>query len=97
MACAFAGGKRNELFSFYGWQLFLLVSGFGLAVSMMNQPKSWGAFVLDRLKKLYPLLLTGVVFYCFGKIVMEGKIIGFWERKEIIWLDFSVSGIHPSL
>lgn len=76
----------NILFSYfghYGVQLFILVSGYGLAVSMMNRPKSWSAFVLDRLKKLYPLLLTGIVFYCFGKIVMEGKIIGLWERKEI--------------
>lgn len=76
----------NILFSYfghYGVQLFIFVSGYGLAVSMMNRPVKWGTFVLHRLKKLYPLLLTGIVFYTFGKIVMEGKMLCAWELKEI--------------
>lgn len=76
----------NLLFSYfghYGVQLFIFVSGFGLATSMMRQPVGWGSFMLHRMKKLYPLLLTGIVFYTFGKIVMESKMLSSWEVKEI--------------
>ncbi len=76
----------NILFSYfghYGVQLFIMISGFGLAVSMMNRPQTWGSFVLNRLKKLYPLLLTAIVFYFFGKLMMEGKGLSQWELKEI--------------
>ena len=76
----------NILFSYfghYGVQLFIFVSGYGLAMSMMHRPTRWGPFMLHRLKKLYPLLLTGMVFYTFGKIVMEGKMLCSWELKEM--------------
>lgn len=76
----------NILFSYfghYGVQLFIMISGFGLALSMMNRPKTWESFVLTRLKKLYPLLLTAMVFFFFGKLLMEGRGLGAWELKEI--------------
>ena len=76
----------NILFSYfghYGVQLFIMVSGFGLALSMMNRPKTWESFVLTRLKKLYPLLLTGVMFYILGTILMEGRWITALEAKEL--------------
>lgn len=76
----------NILFSYfghYGVQLFIMVSGFGLAVSMINQPKTWESFMLGRLKKLYPLLVTGIVFYFFGMVLMEGKMFGVYEKREL--------------
>lgn len=76
----------NILFSYfghYGVQLFIMVSGFGLVFSMMNRPQTWGSFVLNRLKKLYPLLLTAIVFFFFGKLLMEGNGLSGWEWKEI--------------
>lgn len=76
----------NILFSYfghYGVQLFIMVSGFGLVHSMMNRPQTWGSFVLNRLKKLYPLLLTAIVCFFFGKLLMEGKGPSEWEWKEI--------------
>ena len=76
----------NILFSYfghYGVQLFIMISGFGLALSMMNRPRTWESFVLTRLKKLYPLLLTALVFFFFGKLLMEGKGLSEWELKEI--------------
>ena len=76
----------NLLFSYlghYGVQLFVLLSGFGLAVSMMSRPRSWESFVLTRLKKLYPLLLTGLLAYCLGIVLMESRSLGPYEWKEI--------------
>jgi len=76
----------NILFSYfghYGVQLFILVSGFGLALSMMNHPRTWESFVVTRLKKLYPLLLVGVLFYFFGKILVDGKVFSTYEKTEL--------------
>lgn len=87
----------NILFSYfghYGVQLFILVSGFGLTMSMMNRPQGWGVFMLNRLKKLYPLLLTGVVFFFFGTIVMEGRWLSAYELKE---LGYKLIFIHTLL
>lgn len=50
---------------------------------MKNRPKTWESFVLYRLKKLYPLLLTGVVVLFFGTILMQERLISGYEWKEI--------------
>lgn len=76
----------NILFSYfghYGVQLFIMISGFGLVLSMMNRPRTWGSFMLSRLKKLYPLLLTAIVFFFFGRLLMEGRGLDALERTEI--------------
>jgi peptidoglycan/LPS O-acetylase OafA/YrhL len=70
---------------YYGVQLFILISGFGLAVSMMNHPKTWEAFVFNRLKKLYPLLLIGLLTYFLGVVVMEGRLLNASEQKELVY------------
>lgn len=76
----------NILFSYlghYGVQLFVLVSGFGLALSMMKHQRTWESFVVTRLKKLYPLLLVGVVFFIFSKVLIEGEMISAHDKSEI--------------
>ena len=76
----------NILFSYlghYGVQLFVFVSGFGLALSMMNHRRTWESFVLTRLKKLYPLLLVGVVFFIFSKVLIDGAMISRYDKTEI--------------
>ena len=75
----------NILFSFfghYGVQLFVMLSGFGLVISMLNRPRSWESFVLNRLKKLYPLLLTGILVVLLGKLVMDGTLFEPWAKTE---------------
>ena len=75
----------NILFSYfghYGVQLFIFISGFGLALSMLRHHKTWGTFVLTRLKKLYPLLLIGIVYYIFSIVLIDGKMIGVYERHQ---------------
>ena len=81
-----SGEWFNILFSYlghYGVQIFILISGFGLAVSMMNRPRTWEAFVLTRLKKLYPLLLTGMVALFLGVILMESKLLNNYTMMEL--------------
>lgn len=63
----------NLIFSYlghYGVQIFIFISGYGLAVSMAERGKNWLNFVVDRLVKLYPLLLTALIFYILYYIVM---------------------------
>lgn len=86
MLGAKSGEWVNLLFSYfghYGVQLFVLISGFGLTVSMMHKPRTWESFVMVRLKKLYPLLLVGILACFLGKIVMEGKPFSAYEWTEI--------------
>ena len=60
-------------FGHFGVQVFILVSGYGLAASMMMRGQSWGVFVVNRWKKLYPLLLTALSFYIlFGRMLLDG-------------------------
>ncbi|MCR5035902.1 MAG: acyltransferase [Bacteroidales bacterium] len=76
----------NILFSYlghYGVQLFIFISGFGLAYSMMKHRRTWESFMVTRLKKLYPLLLIGVVFFIFSKVLIEGKMISDYDMTEI--------------
>lgn len=78
----------NLVFSYlghYGVQIFIFISGLGVAYSMMNKNRSWPRFMGERLKKLYPLLIVGIIFYFFAIILMEQKIIGAWEWKEILY------------
>ena len=76
----------NILFSYfghYGVQLFVMISGFGLTLSMLRREQGWGEFVINRLKKLYPLLFTGVVVCLLGCLVMNGRLFNQGEWREI--------------
>lgn len=67
----------------FGVQLFIFFSGFGLAVSMINRPRTWESFVLTRLKKLYPLLLTGVLVMYLARILIEAEMPGSYTLDEV--------------
>lgn len=82
----YPGECLNTLLSYFGHfgvQLFLLVSGFGLAFSMLRRERSWGVFMLERLKKLYPLLIVGVLVCFLGCILMNGRMFVKEEWREI--------------
>ena len=78
-----------SFFGHFGVQLFVLLSGFGLAVKWNEQTKgnlqalSTYHFPFSALRKLYPLLLTGVVVCLFGCILMEGRLFNAQEWREI--------------
>lgn len=70
------GNFINTIFSFlghYGVQIFIFISGYGLAMSMLKNNKQWLSFVIDRLKKLYPLLLTAFIFFILYTVIMRER------------------------
>lgn len=76
----------NIIFSYlghYGVQIFILLSGYGLAVSMFRHEKDWTTFIVDRLKKLYPLLLTGIIAFILFQIVSEHKFLSSLDWIEV--------------
>lgn len=92
------GEFLNILLSFlghYGVQVFIFVSGFGLALSMARRQESWGVFVLNRLKKLYPLLITGVVVVFLGTVAMTGRSFTPQEWKEIGYKMLFIHNLLP--
>lgn len=70
-------------FGHYGVQLFIFISAYGLAVSFSKKPCSWGRFILDRLTKLYSLLLTAIIIYFFAMIVLEKRLLSIYDWNEI--------------
>lgn len=68
----------GTIFSFlghYGVQAFILMSGYGLTKSMLNHRRDWLSFVTDRLTKLYPLLLTGIVIFIATIFLTEHRFL----------------------
>lgn len=87
----------NVIFSYfghYGVQLFIFISAYGLAISFSQKPCSWGRFMLDRLTKLYPLLLTAIIIYFFAMIVLEQRLLSIYDWKEI---EYKLLFIHTLL
>ncbi len=88
----------NILFTFlghYGVQIFIFISGFGLTISMMKCHKSWLNFVVDRLKKIYPLLLTAIIFYNLFFVLMYGKLFNHYEFRDMIYKLLLVHTLLP--
>lgn len=76
----------NLLFSFlghYGVQLFIFISGYGLAMSLGS--KSWGEFVGHRIKKTYPLLLTGIIVYFLSFGLFHGNLPSANQFVQILY------------
>lgn len=88
----------NILFTFlghYGVQIFIFISGFGLTISMMKRHKSWYDFVIDRLNKIYPLLLTALIFYNLFFVLMYGKLFNHYEFRDMIYKLLLVHTLIP--
>jgi len=78
----------NILFSYlghYGVEIFIFISGYGLAKSFMKKEKTWGHFMADRLKKIYAMLLIGIVFFFLSKISMSYALPTNKELKSILY------------
>lgn len=89
----------NIIFSYlghFGVQIFILLSGYGLAISMLKHGKDWTTFMVDRLKKLYPLLLTGIIVLMLFKIVDEATFFGQSEWTETMYKLLFVGNLIPN-
>ncbi|MGN0033223.1 MAG: acyltransferase [Candidatus Limimorpha sp.] len=67
----------------YGVQVFILISGYGLAVSMIRQRQSWLPFAVRRVSKLLPLLLVGIFLLYLSEILINSRILGDNEWREM--------------
>lgn len=88
----------NLIFSYlghYGVQIFIFISGYGLALSMAKRKKPWINFVVDRLMKLYPLLLTALIFYILCTIVMYDRFPWSAHYEEMKYKLFFIHTLIP--
>ena len=88
----------NILFSYFGHfgvQMFLLISGYGLTMSMMKNERSWLPFFWERIKKLYPLLIVGVLFLFLTITLTEGRLFSDTEQTELCYKLLFIQTLVP--
>lgn len=61
-------GLSDPFFS--GVEIFFLVSGYGIAGSILSKPFSWRAFITKRIKRIYPSLFVMLVIAFFINKIM---------------------------
>lgn len=89
----------NLLFSYlghYGVQVFIFISGFGLTLSLLKRNRTWGVFMFERIKKIYPLLVTGVIVFGFASIVVSKSLITALGWKELRYKLLFVHTLLPN-
>lgn len=78
----------NIIFSYlghYGVEIFIFISGYGLAKSFRKSPKPWGRFMAHRLKKIYPLLIIAFLYFFFTRISIYNTLPKWEEIKSMIY------------
>lgn len=88
----------NILFSYFGHfgvQLFIFISGYGLTLSFIKNPRSWGGFLVNRLKKIYPLILTGIVFLFIFDLLAYQEFITNITWKELAYKCLFIHTLLP--
>ena len=84
-------------FGHFGVQVFIFVSGYGLAASMMKREQGWGVFVMNRWKKLFPLMLTGMLFFViFGKMAMNSTLPSAYDWREMCYKMLFIHTLLPN-
>ena len=89
----------NTVFSFlghYGVVVFVLLSGYGLTISMMKNKVGFREFICKRVVKLWLLLLIGIVIFFFSKLVIEGKTFSGYDWKHTGYRVFFIQTLIPS-
>lgn len=87
----------NIIFSYlghFGVQLFILISGYGLTKSMLGKPQCWTAFMGNRLKKLYPLLLVAIAAFFAFNLAFGYDVPDHFERETAYKL-LLIHTLHP--
>ena len=88
----------NIIFSYlghFGVQLFIFISGLGLAMSMIANPRKYGSFIFDRLKKLYPLVIIAFIFYIMFTAIAFYRIINIDELKGFAYKFLFIHTLIP--
>lgn len=87
----------NIIYSYlghFGVQIFIFISGYGLTKAMQKRERTWGGFMFERIKKLYPLLLTALITYTFAITIIHGKHLYISDLKE---MSYKLAFIHTLL
>lgn len=88
----------NKIFSYlghYGVEAFILISGYGLAKSMQKNRPDWLQFIVGRMKKLYPLIITGIILYIATIFVVNHQLISETNCYSIIRKLFFIHTLIP--
>jgi len=85
-------------FGHYGVQLFIFISAYGLTIQMMNASSfNYRNYLLKRLKKLYFLLLFGIIIYQIIFTIHFGELYSLKKTAvKIVLLGTSVSGFSDT-
>jgi len=82
-------------FGHYGVQVFILISGVGLAIALANRQLHYGTFIWQRLKKIYVMLIVSTVFYSLVNIFCYRHIPTGNDWLESLWRFLLVHTIMP--
>lgn len=89
----------NIFFSYlghFGVQLFIFISGYGLAISMIKNHKKYFQFIKDRLIKLYPLIIIAFIFHFMFAIVAYYHVLEWKEFRSFIYKFLLVHTLIPN-
>ncbi|MBR4584404.1 MAG: acyltransferase [Bacteroidales bacterium] len=89
----------NIFFSYlghYGVQLFIFISGYGLAKSMIKSPQKYFSFLKTRCLKLYILLIIAFVFHFMFAITAYYHVLNWEEIRSFIYKFLFVHTFIPN-
>ncbi len=89
----------NILFSYlghYGVQLFIFISGYGLAASMLNTYKGYKSFIFGRLRKLCPLVFIAIGFHYLMTVLVSHHIIDLIGVKSLLYKLLMIHTLIPN-
>jgi len=65
-------------------------------LSMQNRTRDWRMFLVERLKKLYPLLITGFVFLFFYSIILGWGFLTWPHYQEFFYKLLFIHTLIPN-
>ena len=89
----------NILFSYlghYGVQLFIFISGYGLAASMMNSYNGYKSFIYGRLRKLCPLVFIAISSHYLMTVLVSHHIIDIIGVKSLFYKLLMIHTLIPN-
>jgi len=64
-------------------------------MSMMKKSINYCPFMLQRLRKIYAMLIVAIVFYYISAIVLDGLFLSYNHWREILWKFLLIHTLLP--
>jgi peptidoglycan/LPS O-acetylase OafA/YrhL len=74
-----------NLLGFYGVQVFMVISAYGLTRSWNREPAGYGRFLVRRFDKLYPSFFMAGVLFIIIYIIREARVPGPSLQKDLLY------------